>query len=115
MRRRLAIVVPYRDRAANLAAFVPHVVEFFRRRNLLRTIRPSIYVIEEHCIDPFNVGNVLNVVFLLTRDTNDYFCFHDVDYLPLEADYSWSPRPARLILHGLTLRENWETFFSGVV
>jgi hypothetical protein len=26
------------------------------------------------------------------------------------ADYSWSPNPARLIWHGLTLKEDWNNF-----
>ena len=39
---------------------------------------------------------------------------HDVDYLPMWADYSWTSNPARLIWHGLSMRENWETFFGAV-
>jgi hypothetical protein len=42
-------------------------------------------------------------------------CFHDVDYLPISADYSWSPRPARLAWHGLRLLEDWDNFFGAVV
>src|SRR5262249_3312148 len=51
----------------------------------------------------------------LCRASVDYVCFHDVDYLPVWADYSWSERPARLIWHGLVLREDSERFFGGVV
>src|SRR5205085_30618 len=39
----------------------------------------------------------------------------DVDYLPIWADYSWPSRPARLIWHGLSLREDWNNFFGAVV
>lgn len=49
------------------------------------------------------------------KDNHDYFCFHDVDYLPIWADYSWSPMPARLIWHGLILQEDRESFFGAVV
>jgi hypothetical protein len=65
--RRLAIIVPYRDRAQHLAKFIPH------------------------------------------------FCFHDVDYLPIWADYSWSEKPARLVWRGLRLRENKQEFFGAAV
>jgi len=56
-----------------------------------------------------------NAGFDLVAGDSDYVCFHDIDYLPIWADYSWSVDPARLIWHGLTLRENHELFFGGVV
>ena len=59
-------------------------------------------------------GRLANCGFLLTQDTSDYVCIHDVDYLPMWADYSWTQNPARLIWHGLSMRENRETFFGAV-
>lgn len=63
---------------------------------------------------PFSCGRLANCGFLLTQDTSDYVCIHDVDYMPMWADYSWTSNPARLIWHGLSMRENWETFFGAV-
>jgi hypothetical protein len=37
-----------------------------------------------------------------------------VDYLPMWADYSWSKNPARLIWHGLSLKEDHYGFFGAV-
>jgi len=113
--KRLAIVVPYRDRAEHLSQFVPHLVSYFERDKLDRDIDYSIHIVEQKGTAPFNPGKIKNCGFALVRDKVDYVCFHDVDYLPIWADYSWSPRPARLIWHGLALRENPETFFGGVV
>ena len=113
--KRLAIVIPYRDRAAHLAALVPHLVTYFQRDKLDRQIAVTLHVVEQTAGAPFNLGRVRNAGFLLARDAADYFCFHDVDYLPIWADYGWSATPARIAWHGLTLGEDPETFFGGVV
>lgn len=112
--KRLAIVVPYRNRAEHLARFVPHMATYFQRDKLDRQIAFTVNIIEQWGSAPFSRGRLGNCGFLLTRDTSDYTCIHDVDYLPMWADYSWTKNPARLIWHGLTLNENWETFFGAV-
>ena len=112
--KRLAIVVPYRDRADHLARFVPHIAAYFERDKLDRQIAVTINIIEQWGNAPFSRGRLANCGFLLTQDTSDYVCIHDVDYLPMWADYSWTANPARLIWHGLSMRENWETFFGAV-
>ena len=53
--------------------------------------------------------------FALVRDSADYVCIHDVDYMPIWTDYSWSAKPTRLIRYGLTLKEDWDNFFGAVV
>lgn len=111
----LAIIVPYRDRAEHLGKFVPHLATYFQRDKLDRRIAFSLHVIEQSGIATFNRGRLRNCGYALARDRADYVCFHDVDYLPLWADYSWSARPARLAWHGLTLREDPESFFGAVV
>jgi hypothetical protein len=111
----LAIIVPYRDRAEHLKSFLPHVIAYFERDKLDRRIAVSIHVIEQTGRAPFNRGKIKNCGFRLVADSADYVCFHDVDYLPIWADYAWSAQPARLIWHGLTLREDWQRFFGGIV
>jgi hypothetical protein len=113
--KRLAIVVPYRDRTEHLKSFVPHVSAYFQRDKLDRFIPITIHVVEQSGNAPFNRGKLLNCGYVLARDSAAYFCFHDVDYLPIWADYSWSSIPARLIWHGLHLAEDPENFFGGVV
>ena len=113
--KRLAIIVPYRNRPQHLLTFVPHIMAYFQHDKLDRRIAMSLHVVEQAGNAPFNGGKLKNVGFALARDKADYVCFHDVDYLPLWTDYSFSPRPARLIWHGLPLQENWEQFLGGVL
>jgi hypothetical protein len=113
--QRLAIVVPYRDRAEHLQDFLPRIIAYFERDKLDRQIAISIHVVEQSGRAPFNRGMVKNCGYMLVREHADYVCFHDVDYLPIWADYAWSPQPARLIWHGLALKEDWQRFFGGVV
>jgi hypothetical protein len=113
--KRLAIIVPYRDRQEHVQMFLPHVVAYFARDKLDRFIDYAIHIVEQAPGKPFNRGLLKNAGFRIARETCDYVCFHDVDYLPLWADYSYTPSPTRLIWHGLKERENPETFFGGVV
>jgi len=113
--KRLAIVVPYRERAEHLQKFLPHVKAYFERDKLDRRIGVTIHIVEQSGHAPFNRGMVKNAGYQLVKDSADYVCFHDVDYLPIWADYGWSAQPARLIWHGLALQEDWQRFFGGVV
>jgi len=113
--KRLAIVVPYRNRHQHLKQFFAHITKYFQRDKLDNKIEYSIHVVEQLGNAPFNAGKIRNCGFALSKDQADYFCFNDVDYLPLWADYSYVSRPTRLIWHGLTLQEDHENFFGAVV
>jgi N-terminal region of glycosyl transferase group 7/N-terminal domain of galactosyltransferase len=113
--KRMAIIVPYRDRAEHLAAFLPHVRRFLRESDALQKAEHTIHVVEQLGTSWFNRGKLLNAGFVLARAHADYFVFHDVDYLPTSADYGWVDRPTRLIWHGLVLREDYDRFFGAVV
>jgi N-terminal domain of galactosyltransferase/N-terminal region of glycosyl transferase group 7 len=113
--KRLAIVVPYRDRAENLSQFVPHIRSYFERDKLDRLIPYRVHVVEQLGAQPFNSGYLRNVGFHIAAGSSDYTVFHDVDYAPIWADYSYTEKPYRLIWHGLVLREDYDTFFGGVV
>jgi len=92
---RLKIVVPYRDREKQLRQFLPHIRDYFAGRGT-----PYHIVIAEQAEGlPFNRGAIKNAGFLLGAES-DYTCFHDIDYLPLEADYSWTDSPAGLVWAG---------------
>ena len=81
--RSLAIVVPYRDRAEHLRYFTPHMTAYFERDKLDRYIRYSVHIVEQVGDEPFNRGRLCNAGFALVKDSADYVCFHDVDYLPI--------------------------------
>ena len=112
----VAIIVPYRDRAAHLQAFLPHMLatlEPLRAQGRLGDY--SIHIIEQPPGAPFNRGKLLNCGAALTAGVADTLVLHDVDYLPIAADYTPPDRPTRLIWHGLTLREDYDSFFGAVV
>jgi N-terminal region of glycosyl transferase group 7/N-terminal domain of galactosyltransferase len=113
--RRMAVIVPYRDRAEHLATFVPHLMRFLQESRHAGGAAHTIHVVEQLDARPFNRGKLLNCGFAIAEGIADYFVFHDVDYLPLSADYSWVDQPTRLIWHGLVLRERYDSFFGAVI
>ena len=65
---------------------------------------------------PFNRGALINVGFRLLGSEVDYICLHDVDRIPIEADYGWPERPLMIIRHGLPLSPNLiDVLLSSVV
>jgi hypothetical protein len=42
-------------------------------------------------------GALLNVGFRLLAPEVEYVCLHDVDRVPIEADYRWPDRPMMII------------------
>jgi len=113
--RRLAIIVPYRNRPEQLAQFLPHMSAYFQRDKQDRHIDVSIHVVEQADEAAFNRGKLVNCGFELVRREAEYVVIHDVDYLPIWADYSYTACPTRLIWHGLVLQEDQATFFGAVI
>jgi len=91
-KHKLAIIVPYRDRANHLAQFVPHMKAHLADQGIENTI----YVIEQEAGKPFNRAKLLNIGFLEARADHDYFVFHDVDMLPNGIDYGYRDTPTHL-------------------
>lgn len=90
------IVVPYRDRAAHLELFVPHMVAFFQQPLNGWAERVVIRIVEQEPGLEFNRGAMKNIGFALSRDVTTATAFHDVDFLPIHANYrppaeGWAP------------------------
>jgi len=98
---RLAIVIPYRDREQHLSRLIPHVVTFFERDRLARAIPYEIHIAEQAPGRSFNRGAIKNAGFAIAHANADYVVFHDVDYLPIWADYSRVHEPTSLITWGV--------------
>lgn len=125
--KRLVIIVPYRAREAHLKEFVPALRAYFTRDKRDREIPYRVLIVEQSCDLPFNRGALLNIGFKLTCAETDYVCLHDVDYLPIRADYSWSDVPVCIIWYGaerrpiapgrshLTTKHDPATLFGGAV
>jgi hypothetical protein len=102
--KRLTIVAPYRARESHLEKWVPALRAYFARDKLDREIPYRVLVIEQDTGLPFNRGALKNIGFLLGRNDGDYTCFHDIDYFPIWADYSWSDLPAAIVWYGAEWR-----------
>ena len=89
---KLSIVVPYRKREQHLSLFVPHM-EKFLNQNVGENW--EIVIVNQADEKPFNRAKLLNVGFAESKDC-DYFCFHDVDMLPIESDYSICSGPTHM-------------------
>jgi hypothetical protein len=87
------MIVPYRDRADHLAAFIAHLCRFFSSDALNSHIAVRVLISEQTGGLPFNRGFVNNAGSELLAPDIDYVCFHDVDLLPETADYRASDRP----------------------
>lgn len=111
---KLGIVVPYRDRESHLEIFIPHM------KNILREINHRIVVVEQDDDKLFNRAKLLNIGYETLKNECDYFCFHDVDLLPTEAEeanYDYVEHPTHLarLLETLKYLEPpyYEEYFGG--
>jgi GT2 family glycosyltransferase len=92
--KKLAIIIPYRDRINALNTIIPKLKEYIS--NQVNNF--DIFVIEQNNNKPFNKGILNNLGFLLTPNY-DYYCFHDVDLIPEYSDYSFPEKPTHLSSH----------------
>jgi tetratricopeptide (TPR) repeat protein len=98
---RVGIIIPYRNRETHLKQLLPQLISFFRRDGGAKKIKPLIIVSEQADDRDFNRGWCCNAGALAVGSMCDYFCFHDVDYVPVWADYSYSSTPARIVRWGV--------------
>ncbi|MEM7361190.1 MAG: galactosyltransferase-related protein [Pseudomonadota bacterium] len=90
---KLAVIIPYRDRVSHLREFIPLI----RQELQSQEIEFEIFLVEQSVAGAFNKGRCCNVGFALASGF-DWFCFHDVDLVPIEkSDYSWPTWPTQLV------------------
>ena len=110
---KFALIVPYRNRPHNLVQLILNLQWYLDPRHF------DIFVVEQADALPFNRGCTLNVGFDLARKNACYshYAFHDVDLIPLRADYSRPSCPVHLsAATGQYLYElPYEEAFGGVV
>ena len=79
---RVAIMIPYRDRASHLATFLKYMHPVLMRQN----IEYAILVINQTDTSPFMRGLLFNAGYLSAKYvlpfTPDCFILHDVDHIP---------------------------------
>jgi predicted glycosyltransferase involved in capsule biosynthesis len=112
MTKKLCIVVPYRDRESHLQEFAPWMKRTLEEQN----VDYDMLIVEQETGKPFNRAKLLNVGFDYVKGLHDYYCFHDVDMLPIESDYSYCQNPTHLAAR--VEQFNWglayQEYFGGV-
>ena len=110
----LAVVIPYRDRQDHLAQLLPVLTATLREQQL----RHRIIVVEQATAGPFNRGRLLNIGAHHAAPAADYYCLHDVDAVPVRANYLCPSQPLRLVTKIVTAggeSQRPDHYFSGAV
>ncbi len=106
---KLGIIVPYRKRPTHLRLFQEKIQDY------LKDVEFELIIVEQVDTLPFNRGKLLNIGFTKAlRLQCDYVVFHDVDMIPTDVDYSYSPTPLHLATNLTDRREIFDTYFGGV-
>lgn len=85
---KLGIIVPYRNRQEQLDTFIPYMKQYLEDTGIQNY---TIIIVEQSRGKEFNRGSLLNLGFLEAEGLGcDYVIFHDLDMLPVDADYSYS-------------------------
>jgi len=83
--KKLCVLVPYRDRVNHLNVFKNEIPKYLDSQG----IDYHICVIEQSDFNiKFNKGMLFNIGFLENKNF-DYYCLHDVDLIPMYADYGY--------------------------
>ena len=112
--RRLAVVIPIRDREAHLAALIPRLVAVLRAQG----IDYRIVVVEQDQGKLWNKGAMINAGLRHAADRCDYYGLHDVDAIPVEANYRCPSQPLRLVTKLVGSRQGEARpprYFGGVI
>lgn len=113
-KKRLAILVPFRDRFDELLEFVPHMHNFLNRQK----IPFHIFIIQQKDNHRFNRASLINVGFLYTRNDYDYIAMHDVDLLPLNDNLKYDyPEfgPIHISSPETHPKYHYKTFIGGIL
>lgn len=115
-KRKVAIIIPYKDREEHLAIFLRHLHPILQRQKL----HYRIFAVEQEDEYKFNRGKLLNVGFreALKFFPYDCFVFHDVDLLPEDDrntyDCSSSPQHLCVALDKFEYKLLYDELFGGV-
>ena len=111
--KKVAFIIPYRDRLKNLKIFLNNMHEYFIRHN----ISYGIYLIEPEAGVTFNRGLLMNIGFLESikdsmkiKGSNgtsfwDCFIFHDVDMIPEDERLYYTCNPKIPIHYAVSVKK----------
>lgn len=90
---RLTIVIPYRDRDEHLRQLMPVLTATLDEQR----IPGRVLVVEQKAGELFNKGRLVNAGIHYAAADSDYYCLHDVDAVPVVANYLCPSQPLRLV------------------
>jgi hypothetical protein len=101
----LSIIIPYRDRVEHLEVFIKET------KGKINADSYDIIVVNQDDDKPFNRAKLLNIGFDYVKDNSDYVCFHDIDMIPINIDYSYPDKPYHLAVN---LPQSSGLYYGGV-
>jgi hypothetical protein len=115
---KLGVIVPYRNREQHLSEFKKKITKYLNKQG----IDFELIIVHQDDAKLFNRGMLLNIGFTYAEKYGcNYVVFHDVDMIPVYADYSYSNFPVHLsdsvyIEDSIRkkLRDNFDEYFGGV-
>lgn len=90
---RLTVVIPFRDRDEHLHQLIPVLSATLDEQR----IRHRVLVVEQEAGGLFNRGRLINTGIHYAAGDSDYYCLHDVDAVPVVANYQCPSQPLRLV------------------
>ena len=90
---RLTVVIPFRDRDEHLRQLMPVLTATLDEQR----IRHRVLVVEQEAGGLFNRGKLINAGIHYAAGDSDYYCLHDVDAVPVVANYQCPSQPLRLV------------------
>ncbi|RXG61045.1 Beta-1,4-N-acetylgalactosaminyltransferase bre-4, partial [Armadillidium vulgare] len=115
-RHKVAIVIPFRDRAAHLAVFLHNIHPFLQKQQ----IDYAIYIVEQAGSGKFNRAMALNVGFIEALKIHSYDCFifHDIDLIPEDDRNLYTcpvqPRHMSVAINVMQYKLPYNDIFGGV-
>lgn len=115
-RDRVAIIIPYRDRAHHLNIFLKNIHPFLQRQ----LVDYGVFVIEQAGDGVFNRAMLMNVGFVEALKFREFDCFifHDVDLLPEDDRNLYTcpdqPRHMSVAIDVMKYRLPYSDIFGGV-
>lgn len=112
--KRLAVLVPFRERFDELMKFAPHMGSFLRRQG----IRHQFFILNQIDQYRFNRASLINIGFLYTKNHFDYIAMHDVDLLPLNDNLKYSfpdTGPLHVASPEFHPKYHYNTFVGGIL
>ena len=104
---KVAIIVPFRNRWDHYNHFISSIQNYFFGKN----INYSVIIVEQDNARAFNRGKLCNIGFIEAKEQHcSHVVFHDIDMLPVNIDYSYSPHPVHLISKDIP----FDSYFGGI-